>query len=134
MKKWLLLIMVPLMAFMISFSSCSSDDDDNNPTSEFNYSGELLYGTWKITKCAGIVWTRQTTTATFGSDGSYSGEGYFGTASGTYIAKGDSITCYINGELYCTYEVISLTGNTVELNMIPASGTTSLRLVCTKVS
>jgi hypothetical protein len=131
MKKWLFLMIVPLVALVFALSSCSSSDDDD-PLSGFDYPAATLYGTWKITKYESIAWPYQTTTATFNSDGTYYGRGYFGTGSGTYTASGKTIRCYVDGELYCRYEVVSLSGTTAVLDMYASSGSTSIRITCTK--
>lgn len=119
------------MALVFAFSSCSSDDDDS-AVSGFDYPAETLYGTWKITKYESIAWPFQTTTASFYEDGTYYGRGYFGTGSGTYTAKGSTIRCYIDGELFCRYEVVSLTGTTAVLDMYGGDGSSSIRITCTK--
>lgn len=130
MKKFLYLALLPLMMLMMTLTSCSKDDD--SPLDGFDYPAETLYGTWKITKAAGLTWRYETTTATFNSDGSYVGKGYFGNGSGTYTAKGKTISCYVSGKLYCTYEVNSLSETTVELKMTAPDSSTSLTLTCTK--
>ena len=130
MKKFLYLALLPLMMLMMTLTSCSKDDD--SPLDGFDYPAETLYGTWKITKAAGFSWMYQTTTATFNSDGSYVGKGYFGNGSGTYTAKGKTISCYVSGELYCTYVVKSLPGTTAELIMTTPESSTTLTLTCTK--
>ena len=43
---------------------------------------------------------RDRTYATFNSDGTYNGRGYFGNGSGTYKISGNTIICYIEGEEY----------------------------------
>lgn len=119
------------MMLMMTLASCSKDDD--SPLDGFDYPAETLYGTWKITKVDGISWSYKTTTATFSSDGSYSGKGYFGNGTGTYTAKGKTINCYISRKLYCTYEVQSLSGTTAVLRMAPDdNSSTSLILTCEK--
>jgi hypothetical protein len=131
MKKWFLLLIAPLLALVLCLSSCSNDDDDD-PLSGFDYSAETLYGTWKITKYKDITWPFQTTTATFRSDGTYTGRGYFGNGTGTYKASGKTIRCYIDGDLYCRYDVISLSGTTAVLDMQLGSSSTTLRITCKK--
>lgn len=129
MKK-ILFLMAILLPFV--FSSCGDDKD------EFNYPLETLYGTWQIsgvkTSESGsyISWPYETTTATFSSNGSYVGRGYFGNGSGTYKAKGNRITTYVDGETYLIYDVISLSGNTCELKVTSQDGSASVYLKCTK--
>ena len=46
MKKFLFaLAMLPLLAFV----GCSSDDEVDTPTVDFDYNIELLYGEWRAT-------------------------------------------------------------------------------------
>jgi len=131
MKKILYLAFLPLMMLMMTLTSCSKDDD--SPLDDFDYPAETLYGTWKITKVEGLDWPYQTTTATFNSDGSYSGRGYFGDGTGTYAAKGKTISCYVSGKLYCVYEVQYLISTTAVLKMSSGeSGSSSLTLTCEK--
>lgn len=54
---------------------------------------------------------------TFYDNGTYYGEGYFGTGVGTYKAKGDVIYTYVDGTPYRNYRVISLNDNVAELEM-----------------
>lgn len=54
---------------------------------------------------------------TFHSDGTYYGRGYFGNGAGTYKAFGNTIETYIDGEVYFTYHVNSMTGTEAELTM-----------------
>ncbi len=119
MKRWLLLVVLPMIFLAIAVSSCSKDDD---PLGDFNYPADALYGTWKVVKAGDVAWPFERTTATFNPDGTYYGRGYFGNGSGTYTAKGNTIRCYVDGDLYCYYEVVSLNGNTAVLKMYSASG------------
>lgn len=65
---------------VFNFISCSKDEVATNP---------LILGTWKLTEVkmresgSYITWPFQTTYASFKSDGTYSGSGYFGNGSGT---------------------------------------------------
>lgn len=132
MKKFFNLTFFPVVLMLIvSLTSCSKDDD-NGPLDDFDYPAETIYGTWKVTRVATIIWPYETTTATFNSDGTYRGRGYFGTGSGTYSGKGKTLSCYIDGELYCRYEVESLSGTTAVLKMYAADSSTSLTLTCEK--
>ena len=120
--------------FSFGFSSCSSDDDDN----DFNYPKESLYGTWKISEVkmsessTYTSWPMKETTATFNSDGTYSGSGYFGNGSGTYSAKGNTITTYVSGNVYIVYTVLSLNGSTAELKMKSPISDEVLWIKCVK--
>lgn len=136
MKKYYLSMLTVLMVAILSVGviSCSKDDDNNS----FNYSMETLYGTWKISKMkmseggSYTNWVLTPTTATFNSNGTYSGYGYFGNGSGTYSAKGNTITTYVGGEVYVVYTVLSLSGSTVELKMSLPDSNETIWVMCVK--
>ena len=115
MKKHLFLLLTLVVA-TVAFVSCSNDDDDNQYNSD-------IVGTWKITEVkmsqsgSYIDWPFKTTYATFKSDGTYYGSGYFGNGSGTWSIKGNTLNTYVGGELYASYEIISVTSTTSELKM-----------------
>ena len=115
MKKQLFL-MLTLVVATVAFVSCSNDDDDNQYNSD-------IVGTWKITEVktsqsgSYIDWPFKTTYASFKSDGTYYGSGYFGNGSGTWSIKGNTVNTYVGGELYASYEIISVTSTTSELKM-----------------
>lgn len=126
MKKILLLV----FTMIVVLSGCSNDDEG----SKFNYDLNLLYGTWEVTHIAGLpisMVTSKTTTATFNTDGTYSGKGYFGVGTGTYKAEGNVISCYIDGDLYAMYEVLDLDGITCELSM-SMGGEDKINIKCKK--
>lgn len=135
MKKNYLNMMIALFVAIVcvGFVSCSSDDDD-----DFDYSKEKLYGTWKMSEVkmsengSYIAWPMKTTTATFNSDGTYSGSGYFGNGTGTYTAKGNKITTFVGGEVYIVYTILSLSGSTAELKMNMPGSTETLWIKCVK--
>ena len=108
--------MLTLVVATVAFVSCSNDDDDNQYNSD-------IVGTWKITEVktsqsgSYIDWPFKTTYATFKSDGTYYGSGYFGNGSGTWSIKGNTVNTYVGGELYASYEIISVTSTTSELKM-----------------
>ena len=114
MKKYLFLLLT-LVVTSFAFVSCSDDDD--------NQYNSAIVGTWKITAVktsqsgSYIGWPFETTYASFKSDGTYYGSGYFGTGSGTWSIKGNTINTYVGGELYVSYEIISVTSTTSELKM-----------------
>ena len=115
MKKQLFLLLTLVVA-TFAFVSCSKDDDDNQYNSD-------LVGTWKITEVktsqsgSYIAWPFKTTYASFKSYGTYYGSGYFGNGSGTWSIKGNTVNTYVGGELYASYEIISVTSTTSELKM-----------------
>ena len=126
-----LFLVVLLIATTISFVSCSDDDEPSSP-----YASTII-GTWKITHYGSttnwISWTKSTTTATFNSDGTYSGRGYFGNGSGTYKLKDSHITCYIDGEVFMQYDIISVSGTEAILEMYAGTdSTTKLTIKCKK--
>lgn len=124
---------VLVLAFSVSLvlSSCNNDED-NDFISGFSYPAETLYGTWKLTKIGDMSWPYQTTTATFNSDGTYSGRGYFGNGTGTYTAKGKTIKCYVDGLLYMQYEVVTLTGKTATMKMSDSDSSITVTVTCEK--
>lgn len=119
MKK--LLLMMAAVAVM-GFTGCSKDND----TPSFNYDLEVLCGTWDgiginsngewidITK---FPYTEFAFTATFNTNGTYSGSGYFGNGSGTYTAVDDMIITYVEGEEYARYKIVSIEDNVAEMTM-----------------
>lgn len=80
------------------FVSCSDDGDDNN---QYN---AAIVGTWKVTEVKTsqsgnyISWPFKTTYASFNGDGTYYGSGYFGTGSGTWSIKGNTVNTYVGSE------------------------------------
>ena len=114
MKKYLFLLLT-LVVTSFAFVSCSDDDD--------NQYNSAIVGTWKITAVktsqsgSYIGWPFETTYASFKSDGTYYGSGYFGTGNGTWSIKGNTINTYVGGKLYVSYEIISVTSTTSELKM-----------------
>lgn len=115
MKKQLFLLLTLVVA-TFAFVLCSNDDDDNQYDS-------AIVGTWKITEVKTslsgtyINWPFKATYASFKSDGTYYGSGYFGNGSGTCSIKGNTVNTYVDGDLYASYEIISVTSTTSELKM-----------------
>lgn len=128
MKKIFLLMTVCLIAL----SGCSKDED-----TKFNYDIKTLYGTWQITHVDTkggsdfSPWILATTTATFNSDGTYSGSGYFGNGTGTYKAKGKTVTCYVEGKEYIKYDIISLESTLCTLKMYDETAAVTIK--CKKI-
>lgn len=93
MKKYLFLLLT-LVVTSLAFVSCSDDEDDNQYNS-------AIVGTWKITEVktsqsgSYMDWPFKTTYASFKSDGTYYGSGYFGTGSGTWSVKGNTVNAYV---------------------------------------
>lgn len=112
---------------MLSVSSCQEEDQW-----DFAYTQEeLCGGTWKGSEFyldgKWIDITRKEYndlqfTIAFSSDGTYYGTGYFGNGSGTYEAHGNVIKTYVEGVLFYTYYIHSLSGNVAELTMSGNSG------------
>lgn len=129
MKKYLF-ILLTLVVASFAFVSCSSDDDDDN-----QYTSAIV-GTWKLTEVrmsetgSYITWPFKTTYASFKSDGTYYGSGYFGTGSGTWSLKGNTIKTYVDGKLYVSYDILSVTSTEAELKM--TADDASLWIKCKK--
>lgn len=109
-------MMLAMMAMVFTFSACGSDDEESG--SNFNYPMEYLYGRWDLTELSidgktidlsNSYWYKFKASATFNSDGTYSGSGYFGNGSGTYKATGNTVITYINGKEYLRYILDSVT-------------------------
>ena len=117
MKSYIKFLAFAMIAIVsLSFVSCSDDDADSPYVSD-------IVGTWKLTEVktsasgSYISWPFQATYASFNSDGTYYGSGYFGNGSGTWNLKGNTVTTYVDGELFFTYEIISVSGSNAELKM-----------------
>ena len=131
MKKSINLLVLILVSFLsLGISSCSENDTPKT---------QDIVGTWKISEASTndgltyFVWPFETTSATFKSDGTYYGKGYFGYGSGTWKQKGKTITTYVNGDVYLVYTVINLSSNTCTLKMSQTSSTASIYIKCIKI-
>lgn len=122
------------VAFMavvtLSLASCSKDDKDEPSKSD-------IVGTWVLSQVSSdnskfIAWPFEKTSASFNSDGTYYGKGYFGTGSGTWKQKGNTITTYVGGEVYIQYDVLELGKSTCTLKMSMPGSSSVLYIKCTK--
>ncbi len=139
MKKKLLATVFLAVLAIVSIS-CSKDE----PTNKFDYPLETIYGTWRVTHVERENGTMldvtssiaekhfKPTYATFNSDGTYSGRGFFGDGDGTYKAQGKTVICYIDGEEYLKYDILSLSGNQCELKMHQTDDKSSIKIRCKK--
>lgn len=138
MKKKVLLAIIGITLFI---GGCSKDDVS---TSMFDYDINTLIGTWEVTHMTidgnyvdvttpPYSSTFPRTTATFNKDGSYFGAGFFGSGSGTYKAKGKTITTFVDGVVYLKYDVLSLIGNTCELIMYDTDKSDNIKIKCRKI-
>lgn len=119
MKKLFSLML--LLATMLTFTACNSDDEPENGISE-----DQLIGLWDATAVQfnnDGKWIDITSrpdlalSIKFYEDGSYYGTGALGDGEGTYTLSGNTIKTYIDGELYGTYVVNSLAGDNAELTL-----------------
>lgn len=123
----------------VSFTSCSDDDDDEN--SEL---ATMIIGKWRITEVEqkdGSMFDVTTylgekvfepTYATFHSDGTYYGSGYFGNGSGTYKVRGNKIYTYVDGEDYLIYTAESYTSKRATLVMSMKGSSSTIRVTAEK--
>lgn len=132
MKKVFLFLMLAVVS--TAFTGCSSDDDD------FNYDVEHLIGKWQITEIEMdgryVDVTKPPyypefplTYATFNTDGSYYGSGIFGTGSGTYKTKGNTVICYVDRTEYARYQILNLSGTQCELKMSKNNESVNIRCI-----
>ena len=116
--------MLLIIATISFLPSCSSDDDEPD-----NIKSQMI-GTWDATAVrfsGDSDWTDITKypsmalSITFNKDGSYSGSGALGNGTGTYTVSGKTIKTYVDGELYGTYYVKTVSGNYAELSLTMGS-------------
>ena len=136
MKTFKLIGMALIAVLMcVNFVACSSSDDEEVLELTGPYATKII-GTWEVTHYGDgkvwIPWTNKTTTATFNSDGTYSGRGYFGTGKGTFKLSNSHITCYIEGEVFIQYDILSVEGDIAVLTMYPESSSEKLTIKCEK--
>ena len=142
MKKiyFFTLAVLPILFVVTLLSSCSKDDGEESMIDK-----TLLCGTWRITSLDRGNGTyidvttypgtllMNPTYATFNTDGTYSGRGYFGTGSGTYKVKGNTIYTYVDGEESMKYNVLNITGTSCTLQIAKTGSEETLKVICTKV-
>lgn len=131
MKKQLFFLFTFILA-AFAFMACSSDDDD----SEDGLSKSDIVGTWTLTEVKTtengtyVSWPYETTLASFNANGTYYGTGYFGTGRGTWSKKGNVVNTYFDGQLYVSYQIISVNSNHAEMKMTIDGS--SIWIKCTK--
>lgn len=125
--------MLLLIATICFLPSCSSDDDEPD-----NIKSQMI-GTWDATAVrfsGDSDWTDITKypsmalSITLNKDGSYTGRGALGNGSGTYTVSGKTIKTYVDGELYGTYYVKTVSGNYAELSL--TMGSSSMEIKATR--
>lgn len=122
-------LMLLLATLMVFLPACSDDKDEPDDIKS------QIIGTWDATavKASGHDWTDITDypslalSITFNKDGSYYGRGALGNGGGTYTISGKTIKTYIDGELYGTYYVKSLSGKNAELSLTMGSSSMEIR-------
>lgn len=125
--KRLITIATALLMAALCLASCQKEDGW-----AFDYPQETLCGgTWNGTAVfSDGNWVDITSpefsklqfSIRFNADGTYYGRGYFGNGSGTYKVSGKTISTYVDGNLYYTYTVKTMSGNDAELTMTSAKG------------
>ncbi len=114
---------------MVFIPSCSKDDDEPDDIKS------QMIGTWDATavKFSDSDWVDITNypsmalSITFNKDGSYSGRGALGNGSGTYTVSGRTIKTYVDGELYGTYYVKTVSGDYAELTLTMGSSSMEIK-------
>ena len=122
MKKFFSMMFLLAMLYFC-MTSCSKDDVN---LGSFDYPTDELFGTWNASVIhvkGSLRWIvvenypRYKMSITFNSDGTFSGEGYFGNGSGTYRLYGKTITTYIDGKVYITYTVNELSSGVADITL-----------------
>ena len=133
MKKILIRsVFMLIVGLTTMLSSCSDNKDDVQDLKS------QIIGTWEATAVKvegkdGVDITNYPSlslSATFFQNGNYSGRGALGNGSGTYTISGKTIKTYIDGELYATYYVKSISDSTAELTL--TIGTSQMDLCVVK--
>lgn len=114
---------------MVFLPACSDDKDE-----PYNIKS-LIIGTWDAmsVKTDKYGWVdisdypSMALSITFNKDGSYYGRGALGNGGGTYTVSGKTIKTYIDGELYGTYYVNSLSKKNAELTLTIGSSSIGIR-------
>lgn len=123
--------MLLLATFMVILPACSDDKDEPDDIKS------QIIGTWDATsvKVSDADWVdisnypSMALSITFNKDGNYYGRGALGNGGGTYTVSGKTIKTYIDGELYGTYYVKSLSGKNAELSLTMGSSSMEIRAV-----
>ncbi len=121
--------MLLLATLVIALPSCSDDKDEPNNLKEqiigtWDATAVLIYGEWiDITNRPNLALS-----ATFRKNGTYYGEGALGDGGGTYKISGNTVTTYIDNELFATYTVKTISGNKAEVTMSMGTDKLELRL------
>ena len=112
----------------VVFVSCEKEDD--------TFLTNQIVGTWETTQ--GYVggelldipsYSDMYSTMTFYEDGRYYGDSeLFGSGWGTYTLSGKTLKTYIDGELFYTYSIKSLTETSAEVTMAYDFANIALRL------
>lgn len=122
-------LMLLLATLVIALPSCSDDKDEPNDLKEqiigtWDATAVLAYGEWiDITNRPNLAMS-----ATFRKNGTYYGEGALGDGGGTYKISGNTVTTYIDNELFATYTVKTISGNKAEVTMSMGTSKLELRL------
>lgn len=122
MKK----ILIALAILPLLIVACSSDDDVTT-IKDFDYSIELLYGEWRATSVeVGGVPIDLTSTKielivpptylTFGENNTLVSEGILGDGTGTYGAKGKTVSTSV-GKTKVNFEMTSLNAKTAKIKL-----------------
>ena len=130
MKKLFSLFLL-LATISIALPSCSDDDEPDMGIKQ------NIIGTWegiaanvdgKWIDLTEYPYNRLGFSATFYKDGTYYGKGAFGTGSGTYLVKGNTIETYVANQLYLKYIVKEMTESTAELTIADGGSTLDVRV------
>lgn len=135
---WLLALLSLLLG------SCGGDSTTPTeptapPAPDFTLQPDAVIGSWQAVQLkleeSGeyAAWPYEETFATFCEDGTYRGEGHFGSGKGTYIIIENSLITSIEGSPYITYQVTSLENEVAEMRITLHDYNQHLWLRCQRV-
>lgn len=122
--------MLILSALFAVLPCCSNDEPEKEIKTKIigTWDGTAVYSDGRWVDITQYPYTKLAFSATFYKDGTYTGNGSLGNGRGTYVVKGKNVETYVNGKLYFTYKVKTITENKAELTLSDNSSSIDVRV------